>query len=55
MVKSEDYKIKRGAYFRGVPITRGSDLYIKAVEVEKEYNYQLITNQYNCTRLDRQS
>jgi hypothetical protein len=26
MVRSEGYEIKRGAHFRGVPITRGSDL-----------------------------
>jgi hypothetical protein len=33
MVRSEGYKIKRGAHFRGVPITRGSDLlvFIKAL------------------------
>jgi hypothetical protein len=26
MVRSEGYEIKRGAHFRGVPITKGSDL-----------------------------
>jgi hypothetical protein len=32
MVRSEGYEIKRGAHFRGVPITRGSDLVMNSRE-----------------------